>query len=80
MRDHATGYRLVFVHGAGQDGSCWAAQTQFFKHEEALTLPGHRPYEFTDSEGRKSIDEYAAWLRSRSSNSGEAGERKRAAA
>jgi len=62
MRDHATGYRLVFVHGAGQDGSCWAAQTQFFKHEEALTLPGHRPYEFTDSEGRKSIDEYAAWL------------------
>ncbi len=62
MTEHNTGYRLLFVHGAGQDGSCWHRQTEFFKHAEAVTLPGHRTEEYTDNEGRASIEEYASWL------------------
>jgi pimeloyl-ACP methyl ester carboxylesterase len=62
MQDHDTGYKLIFVHGAGMDASCWAAQEEFFKNSEAVTLPGHYADEFTDVEGRKSIDEYASWL------------------
>ncbi len=60
--EHDTGYRLVFVHGAGQNGLGWAAQTEFFKHAEAVTLPGHRANEFGEEEGRHSIETYASWL------------------
>ncbi len=57
-----TGLRLVFVHGAGENASTWDAQTAFFAHAEAITLPGHRPNEYVDNEGRSSIDDYARWL------------------
>lgn len=62
MHEHDTGYRLVFVHGAGMDATNWAAQSEFFKHAEAVTLPGHRADEFSADDERNSIEEYAAWL------------------
>ncbi len=60
--DTDTGYRLVFVHGAGSNPSCWNHQTDFFAHSEAVTLPGHRLYEFTDNEPLGSINDYVLWL------------------
>ena len=57
-----TGLRLVFVHGAGENASSWDAQTEFFAHAEAINLPGHRANEYTDNEGRSSVDDYARWL------------------
>lgn len=60
--DNDTGYRLVFVHGAGSTSVVWNAQTDFFAHSEAVTLPGHRLYEFTDNNPLRTISDYSFWL------------------
>jgi pimeloyl-ACP methyl ester carboxylesterase len=57
-----TGYRLVFVHGAGSGPAVWDAQTKFFAHSEAVTLPGHRLFEFVDNEPLQTIRDYTLWL------------------
>lgn len=61
-KDADTGYRLVFVHGAGCDSTVWTAQTQFFARSEAVTLPGHHLQEYLDNNALASIDSYALWL------------------
>lgn len=60
MDQHKTGYRLIFIHGAGADGSVWGEQLAFFRQAEALTLPGHRSNESVGNEGSTSIDLYAS--------------------
>lgn len=41
--------KLVFLHGAGGDGSIFAAQTGAFANSVALNLPGHSRDGFCDS-------------------------------
>lgn len=50
---------IVFVHGAGLDGSCWRYQTQYFDDSIAVDLPGHGE---SDGPPYKTIAEYADWL------------------
>lgn len=54
---------VVFVHGAGMDGSVWALQTRWFAHHGfsvlAPDLPGHGR---TAGPGLPTIDAMADWL------------------
>lgn len=54
---------VVFVHGAGMDGSVWALQTRWFAHHGysvlAPDLPGHGR---TAGPGLTTIDAMADWL------------------
>ncbi len=50
---------IVFVHGAGLNGSSWRYQTSFFEGAIAVNLPGHG--DSTD-ESHDNIADYAAWL------------------
>jgi pimeloyl-ACP methyl ester carboxylesterase len=50
---------IVFVHGAGLDGSCWRYQTQYFDDSIAVDLPGHGE---SDGPPYGTIAEYADWL------------------
>lgn len=54
---------VVFVHGAGMDGSIWALQTRWFAHHGfsvlAPDLPGHGR---TAGPGLPTIDAMADWL------------------
>ena len=41
--------RIVFIHGAGCDGTVFVNQTHAFEHSVALNLPGHSRPGFADS-------------------------------
>lgn len=59
----ATKPAVVFIHGAGMDGSVWALQTRWFAHHGysvlAPDLPGHGR---TAGPGLQTIDAMADWL------------------
>lgn len=60
---------IIFVHGAGLDGSCWQFQTEFFAESLAIDLPGHGT---SREEAVDTVASYADWLarRSRTLDSG----------
>jgi pimeloyl-ACP methyl ester carboxylesterase len=49
--------KLIFVHGAGNTGSVWHYQTEYFADSEAISLPGH-----PQGKPCTSVDDYAEWL------------------
>lgn len=50
---------IVFVHGAGLDGSSWQYQTSFFDGSVAVDLPGHGS---STDHPHDSVHDYATWL------------------
>ena len=50
---------IVFVHGAGMNGSTWRDQTKYFDGAVAVDLPGHG--ESSDS-SHDNVAAYASWL------------------
>lgn len=50
---------IVFVHGAGLNGSTWRFQTSFFDGAIAVDLPGHGK---SPDSSHDNVADYASWL------------------
>jgi pimeloyl-ACP methyl ester carboxylesterase len=50
---------IVFVHGAGMNGSAWRHQTSFFEGSVAVDLPGHGK---STEPSHDNVADYASWL------------------
>jgi pimeloyl-ACP methyl ester carboxylesterase len=57
---------ILFVHGAGMDGSVWPLQARHFAYRGwnalAVDLPGHGRSEFPEDGPLVSIEDVASWL------------------